>query len=969
MAKGRSARTTPGDGARVSYTGPSITELQRRTAMLEALGSAAAQMIGDSWEDGIQSLLAELGTATGVSRVTLFKAYRHPEIGWVESCCYDWAEPGLETISQDPRYQNIPLGNDETGAPLDDWSRRRMQGEVIQANLDDTSGDTRRIFEEHGTLSFVSVPILVGGDWWGFLGFDDCNMRRDWSDSEIHVLKTAATMISGAIARTRAEERLRVSEERYALAARGANDGLWDWDLATDTTYFSPRLHEILGLAEGELAAEPEAFFARLDPDDGAKLRDTLDNRFQRQQPKFECECRLARDDGAVRWLTLRGLILYGDEQKPARIVVSIHDTTNRKEAEDRVRESEERFRAIVEAVPIPIAISRVADGSLILANGPCSQVFGLPKGDLEGRRTVDFYADPTQRARILKRLEQRGAVQNAELQLKRGDGRPFWALMSIRPLGYHGAAAYLSAIIDISDFKHSEAALRDSEVLKSAIIENALGAIVAINRSGQIVEFNPEAEKCFGYKRTDVLGGPMAELLIPPHLRTAHHRGFEAYLETGEGPMLGKRIELTGLRADGREFPIEITISRSVVGHSEMFIAFIVDLTEKKASEAEIARQREALHQSEKLAALGTLLAGVAHELNNPLAIVVGRAFMLASSASDPSVVSNAEKIHQAAERCARIVKTFLAMARHRPPEHQPIQVNEMVGEVLELLDYGLRSNGVEIAYRPAGDLPELWADPDQLGQVVMNLVVNAQHALGEVTGPRRLRIETRFLKDRGEVEISVADNGPGVPAEIRSRIFDPFYTTKPSGSGTGVGLSVSLAAVRAHNGAFDLRETPGGGATFVVALPLGAPGAETDCRAGRDAGPRGPAGCWSSTTSRRSPRCWSISWSPTAIEPWSPAAAARPCACWASSELRSDPERSAHAGPGRHGPVQGAQDQARRAHRAPHFRDRRHAERRHRELPGDLGLPCLGKALRPRRGARDRAPAADLREQPLDG
>ena len=520
--------------------------------------------------------------------------------------------------------------------------------------------------------------------------------------------------------------------------------------------------------------------------------------------------------------------MLFDDHtQQPTRIVVSIHDSTTRMLAEERLRESEERFRAIVEAVPIPIAISRIEDGSLILVNGPCSQVFALPRDDLEGRRTADFYAEPAQRERILKRLEQRGAVQNAELRLKRGDGRTFWALMSIRPMTYHGEPALLSAIIDISDFKHSEAALRDSEVLKSAIIENAVGAIVAINRAGQIIEFNPEAEQCFGYSRTDVLGSQMAELLIPPHLRAAHYRGFESYLESGDGPMIGRRVELTGLRADGHEFPIEITITRAVVGDSEMFVAFIVDMTEKRATEAEIARQREALHQSEKLAALGTLLAGVAHELNNPLAIVVGRAFMLASSATDETVVSNAEKIRQAAERCARIVKTFLAMARHRPPEHQSIRVNEMVGEVLELLDYGLRSNDVEVDFRPAADLPELMADPDQLGQVVMNLVVNAQHALADVAGPRRLNIRTRHIESRHEVEILVADNGPGVPAEIRSRIFDPFYTTKPSGGGTGVGLSVSLAAVRSHHGVLSLQETPGGGATFVMTLPLGS-GAE---------------------------------------------------------------------------------------------------------------------------------------------
>ena len=805
----------------VSYTGPSLTELQRRTEMLEALGLAAAQMIGDSWEDGIQSLLDNLGRATDVSRVTLFRVHEDPEQGWLESCCYDWAAAGLAPLSGDPRYQNIPLGEEDGSAPLDDWSLRRMRGEIVQANYEETTGLTRTLFEEHGTLSFISVPISIRGSWWGFIGFDDCKTVRKWSDIEIQVLRTAASLISGALARTRAEQRLKISEERYALAARGTNDGLLDWDLATDEAYYSKRLREILGLDEAQSARRSQLLFDRLHADDAITLREILENRFARHRPKFELECRIQNDGSSERWVKMLGLVLY-DGATPTRIVTSIHDITTRKLAEDRLRESEERFRAIVEAVPIPLAITRAEDDSLILANGLCSKVFALPVDEAVGRPIADFYADPGQRRRIERRLKTRGAVQNVEVRLRRGDGREFWALMSVQPLTYHDEKAWLSAIIDISDFKHSEAALRDSEVLKSAIVESAVGAIVAIDQSGRIVEFNPEAELCFGIKRTDALGNQMADLIIPQRLRDAHRRGFAHYQKTGEGPMIGKRVELAGLHADGREFPIEITVTRAIVGDSEMYVAFIVDLTEKKAREDEISRQREALHQSEKLAALGTLLAGVAHELNNPLSIVVGRAYMLASSTSDQSVVSSAEKIRQAAERCAKIVKSFLAMARHRPPEHQAIQVNEMISEVLDLLDYGLRSNGVAVSFQPDPDLPEISADPDQLGQVVMNLIVNAQHALGEIDGERRLMIETRHDRARGELLIRVADNGPGVAPELRSRIFDPFYTTKPSGSGTGVGLSVSLAAVRAHHGTLSLNDALGGGACFTIALPL---------------------------------------------------------------------------------------------------------------------------------------------------
>src|SRR5262249_27593614 len=143
----------------------------------------------------------------------------------------------------------------------------------VQATLSDVSGRDREIFLEHGTKSFVSVPIMLRAGAWGFLGFDDCRTERAWSALEIDVLKTAAAMIAGAIDRAAAEERLQISEERYALAARGANDGLWDWDVAAQHAYFSPRLHEIFGVADGTLGEEIEALFDRFDSEDAGHIR------------------------------------------------------------------------------------------------------------------------------------------------------------------------------------------------------------------------------------------------------------------------------------------------------------------------------------------------------------------------------------------------------------------------------------------------------------------------------------------------------------------------------------------------------------------------------------------------------------------------------------------------------------------------------------------------------------------------
>ncbi|MBW7850966.1 MAG: response regulator [Rhodospirillales bacterium] len=255
------------------------------------------------------------------------------------------------------------------------------------------------------------------------------------------------------------------------------------------------------------------------------------------------------------------------------------------------------------------------------------------------------------------------------------------------------------------------------------------------------------------------------------------------------------------------------------------VFTAYLRDLTETKRAEREIARQREQLYHSEKLTALGSLLAGVAHELNNPLSVVVGQATLLEETAPDPRTAARGQKIRAAADRCAKIVKTFLAMARRRQPERAAVDLNEVVRSALELVGYGLHTADIKVELDLAEGIPDIWADPDQLNQVMTNLLVNAQHALLDVAEPRRLKVTTSADPSAGHLRVVVSDNGPGVPPEMRSRIFEPFFTTKPMGIGTGVGLSVCHGVVEAHGGTVSVEDEPGGGARFVVTLPLVAP------------------------------------------------------------------------------------------------------------------------------------------------
>ena len=369
---------------------------------------------------------------------------------------------------------------------------------------------------------------------------------------------------------------------------------------------------------------------------------------------------------------------------------------------------------------------------------------------------------------------------------------------------------------------------LQASEALKSAIVDHALAALITSDDQGRIVEFNPSAEAMFQRRRGDVLGRAVSEVMMPERFRAAHEAGMRRMQSGGEPRVLGKRMQLHALRADATEFPIEMVLWRTDVSGASFYTASMVDVTDVHVAAREIERQREALRQSEKLTAMGSLLAGVAHELNNPLAIVMGRASLLEEKCeSQPELHADAKRIREAAERCGRIVRTFLNMARSRPSQRSPVAINEMVRAAAEMLQYGYRTHDIELEMALTDALPAVTADSDQIGQVVMNLLVNAQQALAGAQGTRRVRVQTGLEPRRESREprvwLRVSDNGPGIPGAARDRVFEPFFTTKPEGVGTGLGLAVSRSLARDHGGDLMLEAATGeGGASFRLSLPI---------------------------------------------------------------------------------------------------------------------------------------------------
>jgi PAS domain S-box-containing protein len=372
----------------------------------------------------------------------------------------------------------------------------------------------------------------------------------------------------------------------------------------------------------------------------------------------------------------------------------------------------------------------------------------------------------------------------------------------------------------DISERKRASDALRASEASYRSIFDAAEDSIFVHDpQTGAILDVNPKACATFGYTRDEFREMDIGSLGTGERPYTRDD-GMELIARAYAGEQL--RIEWPGRRKDGTIRWHEVFVKRASIGGHDRILALARDVDDKKRAAEELARQRESLYQREKLAALGSLLAGVAHELNNPLSVVVARAVLLEEQGS-PVTQAAAQKIRTAAERCARIVRTFLAMARQQQPERGPVAANDVIAAALDITGYAVRTSSIEVTQDLADDLPLIHADADQLHQVLLNLIINAQQSLQERPTPRTIRIASCFDAPTDTVRITVADNGPGIPEAVRARIFEPYFTTKPVGVGLGVGLAVSLGIVEAHGGTLTVDCPPSGGARFTIALPVG--------------------------------------------------------------------------------------------------------------------------------------------------
>ncbi|MGI9481737.1 MAG: PAS-domain containing protein, partial [Hyphomicrobiales bacterium] len=540
----------------------------------------------------------------------------------------------------------------------------------------------------------------------------------------------------------------------------------------------------------------------------------------ERDGEVMDCRVQLKRADGTPFWASVSARTTGFRDKLVA--VSTIYDLTEREELEEAQKRAGDRLIDAVESLSEGFALYG-PDDQLVMCNSRYKEMHHKCADMLKpGVNWFDFLRVTAQRnqfpvpddeieAWLAERAKDRTEYRKHEFMHTDGS----WFFVSTSPTREGG---FVVTRADITDRKNMEEAQRKTDAVVQEVLE-ACPVMITMTQveTGELIYGSPATRKLFGNYQS------VKDLYAIPEERDIF---IERMLRDGAVD----DYEYDGVRQNGEIYRASVSGRLIEYKGEQVIVSHTYDLSDRIAMQEELERQKEVLHQSEKLSALGELLAGVAHELNNPLSVVVGQSLLLKETTTDPNSVKRADKIGNAADRCARIVKTFLAMARQQPAQTTNVDVNEVIESSLEVAGYALRSSDIDLSLNLAEGLPAVWGDGDQIGQVMINLIINAEQALQDWDGRRKIKIVSRLDPRTKEVVIKVADSGPGIPANIRSRVFEPFFTTKEVGAGTGIGLAFCHRIAETHGGSIRAAANPGGGSIFFMRLPISGKVEETD-------------------------------------------------------------------------------------------------------------------------------------------
>jgi PAS domain S-box-containing protein len=494
-----------------------------------------------------------------------------------------------------------------------------------------------------------------------------------------------------------------------------------------------------------------------------------------------------------------------GATEEEGRTIHVLKDISDRREAERRYREL---FDNIQEGL-----FFATPEGQFIDVNDAMVRMLGYESREelLRADVSAHLYPTPAAKERLVRAIAQRGALRNYEETLRRKDGGLLHTLQNISAVrDAQGRIVQIRGLmLDVTEQKMFQSQLQRERDFNQKILNTTQSMILVLDTAGLISYAN---RRCFeaGYREAELVGHRLVQLV-----ENSDRSDFESALQTTANGQQVENLELRVRRSDNSSghFSVSLSPSRDEANQVNSVVVVMTDITDAVLLQAKLAH-------AEKMATIGRLVSGVAHEVNNPLAAILGFTDLLLE---DPQIPESAREelqiILRETQRTKEIVQGLLSFARQRPAQREPMQVNAVLRQTIRLRSYDFSSHGVEVSEEFNENLQMAVGDPQQLQQVFLNILNNAYDAVQESGNHGKIRIRTRQTTDF--IEVAFIDNGTGVREP--ERIFDPFFTTKPAGKGTGLGLSICYGIVRAHGGEISCWNNEGeSGSTFVVRLPI---------------------------------------------------------------------------------------------------------------------------------------------------
>jgi PAS domain S-box-containing protein len=623
---------------------------------------------------------------------------------------------------------------------------------------------------------------------------------------------------AGMAERGRAEEALRESEARINLAANAANLGLWLWNIRDDELWVTEKWRKLFGFAK----SEPVNFGQLLQvvhPEDRERMKQRVQYMLEHGGGEHESEYRITRPDGSTCWIAGYGGVELDEHGKPAFARGVSRDITKRKIAEEELRESEGRFRAVADAAPV-----------LIWMSGPDKLCTFFNKGWLEftGRAidqelgsgwTEGVHAEDRHRCLgIYERAFDAREPFTMEYRLRRSDGEYRWVLVSGTPRFAPDGAflGYIGSCIDITERKLAEEKFQ-------LVLDAAPNAMIMVDSAGVINFANASAITVFGYSLSELIGCDI-ETLVPERFRDRHPGYRKGFLSQPSIRAMGAGRDLFGRRKDGSEFPVEVGLNPIRTAQGLFILASVVDITARKHAELEHELQNMELARVGRVAVMGELAASLAHEVNNPIGAIVtnasaGQRLIAAGKIETKELNDLLADIVADGRRAGEIVQGIRNMVRKGKARRSLVQMNDTIDNLLRIVGADALRKEVTVAAEVDSVGGRVMADGVQLLQVLLNLTINAFEAMSAVRPDARRVVIRAGSNGNGEIVVSVRDFGPGFPGGIVEQLFEPFFSTKAEG--TGMGLAIARSIVEAHGGVLSGENCDDGGACFTVRLP----------------------------------------------------------------------------------------------------------------------------------------------------